>query len=327
MTAGMGLVCDSGDIVAELKSGPTNWGRWGPNDELGALNFLTADEIQRGLRAARLGRCFTLGHPVGDPAGDLLAPGRSANMRFTLVDNAHFECGRTAPFANGGRFADDALFMYTHGTTHLDALGHFWQGSTGYNNRPASITNGGMSMSSVSPLAERGIVGHGILVDVARHMGVDHLEPGYPITLAELLAAAKAQSTEIAPHDILLVRTGWLGHVSLNRSEHGKSMETFAEPGLRYSRQLVEWFHETEIVLLGCDNFTNECFRSVEDRETLALHIALMSRLGVLFSEINALDALGSDCASDGQYDFLYCASPLKIVEATGAPFNPLAIK
>lgn len=315
------------NVIAELKSGPTNWGRWGPNDELGALNFLTAAEVQRGLTAARQGRCFTLGNPVARPGGDLMAPGRSSNMRFTLVENAHFECGRTTAFANEGRFADDAVFMYTHGTTHLDALGHFWQGGTVYNNRPASVTTGGMAATSVTPLAQRGIVGHGVLVDVARHIGVDHLEPGYPISLGELLDASRSQKTAIEPHDILLVRTGWLGHVSRNPELHGKSMETFAEPGLRYSRELVEWFRETEIVLLGCDNFTNECFRSVQERETLALHIALMSRLGVLFSEINSLDELAADCASDGQYDFLYCASPLKIVEATGAPFNPLVIK
>lgn len=313
--------------VDEIANGPSNWGRWGEHDECGALNYLTADDVRRGLQAARQGRSFTLGSAMASPSGDLLAPGRSANMRFTLVENAHFDVGRAKPFPNGGRFADDAVFMYTHGGTHLDALGHFWQGGTSYNARSASETTGGVRKGGVGPLASRGVVGRGVLVDVARYLGTEHLEPGYPVHIDELLAAAESQKLQIKPHDILLVRTGWLGYVSKNRAAHGTTLDTFAEPGLRYSKKLVEWFHEMEIVLLGTDNFTNECWRTANERETLALHIALMSRLGILFSEINMLDGLAADCALDGQYDFLYCASPLHIVEASGAPFNPVVIK
>ena len=59
----------------------------------------------------------------------------------------------------------------------------------------------------------------------------------------------------------------------------------------------------------------------------LPLHNALMRNLGVTLTEIAWLDDLAADCAADKQYTFLYAAAPLKIVNGTGAPVNPIAIK
>jgi kynurenine formamidase len=52
-----------------------------------------------------------------------------------------------------------------------------------------------------------------------------------------------------------------------------------------------------------------------------------MRNLGVTLTEISWLDDLAADCAADGQYDFLYCAAPLKVVNGTGSPVNPIVIK
>ena len=75
---------------------------------------------------------FTLGNEFCKPTGDRLAPGRSSNLHFMTCDKSHFDCGRRTPLLNGGEYADDAVLMYTHGTTHVDALGHFWRGDRLY---------------------------------------------------------------------------------------------------------------------------------------------------------------------------------------------------
>jgi kynurenine formamidase len=241
-------------------------------------------------------------------------------------DKSHFDSGRRASLPNGGEFADDMVMMYTHGTTHVDALGHFWRGDRIYNDKPASSTIGGLRVNSIVPIGARGIVGRGVLLDVARFKGVSHLSQGQVVTLADLLATAAAQGVTIEPHDLLLVRTGWLGHFEEGESNRADE-DGFSEPGLQYDEDLVDWFFEREIPLLATDGFTNECWIDLNHEKTMELHISLMSELGILFSELNVLDELAADCASDGQFDFLYAASPLMIYEATAGPLNPVAIK
>ena len=83
------------DIVTEtpsmhelLKDAPTNWGRWGPDDEVGALNFLTNDEVMRGIRSVRSGRVFTLQRMIGHPKGDPVWPGRAPAVRTQILDES-----------------------------------------------------------------------------------------------------------------------------------------------------------------------------------------------------------------------------------------------
>lgn len=89
----------------------------------------------------------------------------------------------------------------------------------------------------------------------------------------------------------------------------------------------MRWFQEMEIPSLVTDTLANEVTTDPVSGVRLPLHNALMRNLGVTFAEIIALDELAADCAEDGQYTFLYTAAPLKIVEATGAPVNPVVIK
>ena len=98
-------------------------------------------------------------------------------------------------------------------------------------------------------------------------------------------------------------------------------------PGLVFSRDLIEWFHEMEIPLLGTDTIANEVTIDPNNGIVLPLHSALMRNLGVIFNEILWLEDLAAECAKDGHYDFFYSAAPLKITGATGAPVNPIVIK
>ena len=128
-------------------------------------------------------------------------------------------------------------------------------------------------------------------LDVARFKEVDHLQPAEAVTLADLAATAAAQGVTIERHDLLLIRTGWLGYVESQPAESAGD-EAFSEPGIAYDEDLVAWFHEHEIALLGTDNFTNECWVSWDNSTTMELHVRLMRDLGVLFSELNYLDGL-----------------------------------
>jgi kynurenine formamidase len=309
----------------QLRDSPRNWGRWGERDEVGALNFLDDAAVLRGVAAVRSGRTYTLGIPIASPDGDPVWPGRTPGRRTVVQDRSSYRDGLVTMTASGEQFADDAVAVGSHGTTHTDALGHAWFDDTLYNGYSADTTIGELARASVLPLAQRGIVGRAVLVDLARDRGRPRLERGEPVALEDLLAAARRQGVEIERHDILLLRTGWLAAYYRERSEFER--EPFNEPGLLHSRALVDWFHEREIPALGTDTLGNELTIQPEHGENSALHAGLMRNLGVVFTEMLWLEELAADCAADGRYTFLYAAAPLKVAGASGAPTNPVAIR
>jgi kynurenine formamidase len=310
-------------LAALLKDAPTNWGRWGDDDELGGLNLLDAQQVLRGAQAVRQGRVVTLQRRIGDAVDELMHPSRKPAQHTITQDRQSYRNGSAETFPGGLQFADDTLTMYLQSTTHVDGLGHAWFDDTIYNGRCADTTIGGMRHAGALPLAERGIVGHGVLIDIAAHRGKDTLEPGEVLDHHDILDCAESQGIALAPRDILVIRTGWPRYCA----QAGPDVLTdLNEPGLCYSPELVDWFQSMEIPVLVTDTIGNEATHA-PGGSVFALHAALMRNLGVVFTELAALEELAADCARDGQYTFLYAASPLKVTAATGAPVNPLAIK
>jgi kynurenine formamidase len=308
-----------------LKDMPKNWGRWGAEDEVGSLNFLTQAEVLRGIGSVKSGKTFTLQVQMGHPKGDPVWPGRNQAQRINVLDEGHWLCGKGPAFPGELHYADDVMFMYLQGSTQYDALGHVWCDEKLYNGYDANTTIGGMSKVRVLPLAERGIVGRGVLIDMARHRGKACLDIGETFTHDDLLAAAKKQGVTIEKHDVLVIRTGWIK--KFYETDRAEFYKTFVEPGLTYTPELVKWFHTMEIPNLVTDTIANEVTIDPVSGVALPLHVALMRNLGVAFTEIAMLESLADDCAADGQWSFLYVAAPLKVVGGSGAPVNPVVIK
>jgi kynurenine formamidase len=311
-----------------LRDYPSNWGRWGSDDEVGCLNHLTAADVVGAAGLIRSGKVFTLQVPMANPAGDPIWPGdRSRAQRVNVIDKGHYLSGKVAPAPGGAEACDDIIHTYLQGSTQYDALGHVWVGDEIYNGYDAKTTIGGMTKASILPIAERGVVGRAVLLDIARHRGKESLDPGETFDHEDLQACAAAQGVELRPRDIVVIRTGWVELFYRDRDAFYGNGGGWMEPGLTLSRELVDWFHRMEIPNLVTDTIANERTVHEETQAVLPLHIALMSRLGVVFTEIASLAALAADCADDGQYEMFYAAAPLKVVNGAGAPVNPLAIK
>lgn len=305
---------------------PKNWGKWGDDDEVGSLNYLDSAQVLRGVASVRQGQVFTLQCPMGHPHGDPVFPGRSGIEREMVWDHDYWEAEGAPSFPGGIRASDDKATIFLQGSSQYDALGHAWYDDTLWNGRPAQTTNeGGMSWASVLPIAERGVAGRGVLIDMARHRGKQWLDKGETFTHTDLEAAAAAQGVTIEDRDIVCIRTGFLKYFYSVPSE--EFYDGFVEPGLTYSRELVDWFQRKEIPNLVTDTIANEVTAEPSTGVLLPLHGSLLRNLGVSLAEIIWLDDLADACAADGQWDFLYTAAPLKIHEATGSPVNPVALR
>ncbi|MCW2677970.1 MAG: putative secreted metal-dependent cyclase [Modestobacter sp.] len=313
------------DLVDLLKDAPTNWGKWGPDDEVGALNYLGAEQVLAAVRLVSSGKVFTLQRLIGVPKGDPVWPGRTPAERTQVLDEGDWDEGGKGPAYPGGlHYADDKLDAYLQGSTQYDALGHLWYDGKLWNGFDARTTIGGLDKASVEPIAQRGVVGRAVLLDMARFRGKNTLDKGETFTHEDLMACAQAQGVRIEKRDILIVRTNFL---QLFFEQGPAFYEGFNEPGLVYSPELVQWFADMEIPNLVTDTIANEVTTDPNNGVALVLHNALMRNLGVTLTEIADLEQLADDCAEDGQYAFLYVAAPLKVAKGSGSPVNPVVIK
>jgi kynurenine formamidase len=314
--------------ITELfgESPPSNWGKWGPDDEVGSLNYLTPDVVLRGVAAIRSGEQFTLQVTIGKEGyADPVWPNRTSAKRTAVMDESYFLSGKTPEPCGGHHYADDRIDMFLQGSTQYDALGHLWYDGKIWNGYDATTTIGSLKKASVQPIGERGVVGRGILIDMARFRGKEWLDPAESFTHLDLLEAARAQGVVIEKRDILLIHTGWLARFYQIPAD--EFYRDWNEPGLAYSRELVEWFQEMEIPNLVTDTLANEqSFDPVTGIE-MRLHCALMRNLGIAMTEVCWLRDLAAACAKDGRWTFLYTAAPIKVAGASGAPVNPVVIR
>lgn len=303
----------------------TCWGRWGADDEIGALNLLSPAEVVAAARLVRTGKTFTLGLRVFDERGDPLSAERHRALHVSYRDWSHYASGKAEVAASRPCYADDGMFISCHGTTHMDALGHIWVDDQLYNGYPAKTTASSLERCSIAPISQRGVITRAVLLDIASARGVPWLTPKAEITLAELLDVADRERLEIGKGDVVLLRTG-----SLPRFYEVGAEEFFAdysEPGLSDDPELIEWIDQTQIVGIGTDTLANELPHSTRSDQEFPLHRLLLRNRGITFHEALWLEELAADSRTDGCYEGMYAALPLKLVGATGSPMNPVFVK
>lgn len=314
------------EIAQLLAEGRNEWGRWGPEDQIGRANLLDEAHVRAAAASCiRSGKRFSLALQLCSPTGDPCLPGRMQSAHFMTQDDSHYMAARAEPMAGGMKFADDSLLLSCHGTTHMDALAHAYSGDQVYNGHPADSTIGGLRYASVDALAQKGIVGRAVLVDLARHAGVRDLGMHHRVTMAHIRAALDTQQVEVRPGDVLVLRTGIFKVFYEDGPE--AFYRRFDEPGVTYEPELIDFLCDHDIVGLGTDTLCNEQAHSASIDADFPLHVALQRNLGITFHEALWLEDWGDDCASDGIYDAFYIAAPIRLVEGTAGPMNPIVIK
>lgn len=293
---------------------PPQWGRWGDEDERGALNLLTPERVLAALSIPTQGMVYNLGAEVRS-RGVPMATGRplpSAPMLFFTVDGGDYAAG--GRLSDGLGSAEDMLFMPVHGSaTHIDSLGHVWIEDQLYNGFPsASVRSQGMRRLGIQNVGH--IVARGVLLDIAGAHGVDYLTAGYEIAASELAAAERAHGVQVRPGDVVLVRTGWGKRFLEDPDEY-----TATAPGL--GAESARWLAERDVVAVGADTLALEVLPS-KPGATMPVHRILLHEHGIYILELLELDGL----ADDGVHEFLFVALPLRIRGATGSPLNPIAI-
>jgi kynurenine formamidase len=282
----------------------SNWGRWGKEDQLGALNLITDEKRKEAAALVREGITVSLARDAETtPAPDNGSPFIHEMLAYD---------GAKSPFSS------DRFTVAFHGMvhTHLDALCHMSRGGLMYNGIPRSeVTKAGAAKLSVNTV-KKGIFTRAVLLDIPRSQGVDSLTPGTPIYPADLEACLEKEGVKVRPGDAVLIRTGrWK-----RRDEQGPWNGPFA--GLHAA--CGPWLHAHDIAVLGSDAAADVIPARI-DGESMPIHQLTLVAMGVWILDACDFEALAVQAGKSHRWEFLLTASPLAVPGATGSPINPIA--
>jgi kynurenine formamidase len=308
-------------ILKDMVEKVRNWGKWGPDDELGTLNYITPQKIAQAARLVTRGNVFALGIPL-----QRNGPQSGTRQRFNPI-HLMFRDGGDQPTdiveGQGYGGSDDVIIMPLQSVTQWDSLAHVFYAGKMYNGYDAKlVTSSGTTKNSIAKTSDR-IVSRGVLLDIARSKGQEFLDPGYAISVDDLEHCAAAENVRVETGDILLVRTGHIGR-AFRRGDWG-DFDSGPAPGLSF--YTASWLHAKQIAAVAVDNYAVEVRPSELPPFRSPLHIAAIPNMGLTLGEIFYLEELAADCWQDRKWEFLFVAPPLPVTAGVGSPINPYAIK
>jgi kynurenine formamidase len=288
------------------------WGRWGSEDQRGALNRLTREHVRGAAGLVRSGEVVSLSLPLNTRLG----PDCPNPAEFRMTQD-HSTAVGGAPMA----FAKDFVGVDYHndGHSHIDALCHVAYQGRLYNGLRASAVSGDGAAAEGIETAATGLTGRGVLLDIPRLRGVSWLEPGGHVMPADLEAAEREQGVRIEEGDIVLVRTGHTRRLA----ELGPWDTSTSKAGLHPTAMPL--LAERAVTALGCDGNSDTAPSSTED-VPFPIHVLALNAMGILLLDYLQLDDLAHACAEQGRWEFMCVTAPLRVLGGTGSPVNPLAV-
>uniref|UniRef100_UPI003217DA02 cyclase family protein n=1 Tax=uncultured Draconibacterium sp. TaxID=1573823 RepID=UPI003217DA02 len=292
---------------------------WGADDEIGTLNMMSENSQLNILSRIKSGKSYDLSveyfvgmpsfHSLGDPSYQYWL---THTPHGTVVDNPN---GLGEEMNKKVSYTGDAISMYTHMGTHIDALNHFglngkiWNGFT----PEEHLGDKGWKKTGAEKIPP--IIARGVLIDVATFKGADILDENYRVNSTDLMGALQKQGINLQKGDVVLIRTGQAKHY------HDADHYLHNYPGINLDA--VKWLiEEKQVMLLGADNLSFEAFPPEREDNWVPVHTYLLAEKGVMFIEQMFLEEL----AKDKIYEFAFIAASIKLRGASGSPMRPIAL-
>jgi kynurenine formamidase len=292
----------------------SNWGRWGKDDQMGAVNLITPEKRKQALRSVREGASFSMARNAEfEKSVDNTTPIERKMTRTGVVDAT-----KGVPETGG---SGDTFFISYHGYvhTHMDSLCHFFYKGKMYNGySQQEVTENGAAKNSILNF-KNGIVTRAVLFDIPRLKGVDYLEPGTKIYPEDLDAWEKKARVRVEPGDVVLIRTGrWA-----RRDTKGPwSISDAGLAGLYMTS--AKWLKSRDVAILGSDA-AQDVRPSGVDEIQQPIHLLVLVAMGMPIFDNLDLELVAREAAKRQRWEFLVTASPAAVPGATGSVLNPIA--
>jgi len=285
--------------------------KWGPNDEIGAANYLSAEGALQAARLVKTGKVYSLGITVSTTTPAY--PPRTCSLYIV-------QPGQTGSSEGLGpthtTYNDDILNCWNGIGTQIDGLGHIGVGDRYYNgNKWGEFAQmGGLKKLGTEKIPP--IVARGVVLDMAGLLGVDVVKEGTAFNRAEIDAAAKKQGVEIRQGDVVIFHTGWLSLIDKDPKRFGT-----VEPGV--GREGARYLVSKGVVAVGADTWAVEAIPFEPGAGIFEVHQILLPMSGTYILEnINT-----AELVKDKAWEFMFVLGHNKYQGAVQSMINPVAIR
>ncbi|NDY93605.1 cyclase family protein [Ideonella livida] len=341
----------------------SRWGEFGPDDQRGRMNLVTPAKVLQGVAEVREGRTFVLSLPLDVPGGRTLNPRRPPPQRYAVVRDGpsagqqgfcwsyEVEDPELTDVVN-----DDVVLLGLQYSTQWDSLAHvgarfdadgdgvaeavFYNGfRAGEDIRPGREDPGAPQDQTRYPgpeagalgiehLAEHGVQGRGVLIDLEHHLGRRRQAVGHDT----LMRVLEADGIEIEPGDMVCVHTGYADTLlAMNRQPDLARLHETGSGLDGHDARLLNWITDSGLACLIADNPAVELVvpklatPSPMRRPRLPLHEHCLFKNGIHLGELWHLTPLARWLRAHGRHRFLLTAPPLRLPGAVGSPATPIA--
>lgn len=326
----------------------SNWGDFGPNDQIGRMNLLTPKLRLRAFREVEQGIAFCLSLPLDYPGGNELFQLRKAPRFFHEKRGDGYNYNyRLANVCScfTDVISDDGVMLYTQYSTQWDGLGHVGQMfDTDGSGTPQKVYyNGfrggidvigpddasgdfGAKAIGIENLATAGVQGRGVLVDFEKLYGRKREIVGYEA----LMTALDGQRAGVEKGDFLCLYTGFADLIlEMNKEPDGDVLARSCAVLDGRDEKLLQWITDSGIVAICADNFAVEAYPAHTPEGDaypgLPLHNHCLFKLGLHLGELWYFAELAKWLRESGRSSFLLTAPPLRLPGAVGSPATPVA--
>jgi kynurenine formamidase len=306
-----GMACAM-TLTAGIVAADCSPSKWGADDTIGSANLITPERTLLAAKLIKQGKSMPLGITIGSDTPAF--PPRSLNLQIVQPNQQGGQ--KLSGFGYEGNYNDDVLQTWIGIGSQLDGLGHLGEGGKYYNCLDEKEISAITGLTKLGTHAVPPLVGRAVILDMAKHFGVETMEAGAHFGSAEIKAAAKAQNVSMGEGDIILFHTGWTdGMFESNPTAWGSS-----EPGL--NNEGAEYIASLNPMAVGADTWGVEPIPAPEGDKIFYGHVTLLMKNGIYILEtMNTGPVL-----RDGVNEFMFVLGQARIKGTVQAMINPVAL-
>jgi kynurenine formamidase len=287
--------------------------KWGPDDEIGSANYVSPEQVLMAVKLVKKGQVHPLGIVV-DPGMPAFPP---RSMSLVIVQPGQHN-GRQLhqEFGWDVVYNDDQASLWFGIGPQLDGLGHMGEAGEYYN------CNAAVDFIDIAGLKKLGtekvppLVGRGVLLDMAKHFGVEVMSAGQSISSTDIKAAAKAQGVQIRQGDVVLFHTGWTDGMLVAHPQAWAA----GEPGL--SNEAAAYIASLEPMAVGADTWGVDVVPPIEGDKIFYGHVEFLKKKGIYILETMNTGRL----ASESVHEFMFVLGQARIKGTVQMIINPVAM-